>query len=104
MAQNQNTVQEQDFSIDRSRYDNSAKIENEFVAKPGLSEELVRFISKSKNEPDWMLQKRLQGLKWFEKTPMMNWGPDLSGLDLNKIIYYIEPGVKESKKWEDLPE
>ncbi len=94
----------QEFSIDRSRYDEAANVKNEFVAKPGINEELVRYISKSKNEPEWMLNKRLQGLKWFEKTPLPNWGPDLTKLDLNKIVYYIKPGVKESKRWEDLPE
>ncbi len=94
----------QDFTIDRSRYDESVFIENEYVAKPGLTEELVRFISESKNEPEWMLQKRLQGYDWFKKTHIPKWGPDLSKLDLDKIIYYIDPGMKESKKWEDLPE
>ena len=51
-----------------------------------------------------MLQKRLQGFEWFKKTPIPKWGPDLSKLDLDKIIYYVKPGMKESKKWEDLPE
>ena len=96
--------QTQDFSIDRSRYDDSTKVKNEFVAEPGVTEELVRFISKSKNEPDWMLQKRLQGLNLFEKTSLPNWGPSLLELDLKSIIYYVKPGVKESTKWEDLPE
>ena len=97
-------TQIQDLQIDRSRYDEAAEVKNEFVAKPGLSEELVRFISKSKNEPEWMLEKRLLGLKFFNKTSLPNWGPDLSELDLNSIIYFVKPGVKESKKWEDLPE
>ncbi|MEK6848784.1 MAG: Fe-S cluster assembly protein SufB, partial [Nanoarchaeota archaeon] len=92
------------FAIDRSKYDSFAKIKNEFVAAAGVSEELVRFISKDKCEPDWMLQKRLAGLKFFLQTPMPRWGPDLSKLDLNSISYYVKPGMKESKKWEDLPE
>src|SRR3989344_8022881 len=94
----------QQFVIDRSRYDEAAKIENKFVAKLGLTEELVRFISESKNEPEWMLQKRLKGLEWFQKTSIPKWGPDLSKLDLDKITYYVKPGNKEAKKWEDVPE
>ena len=94
----------QEFEIDRSRYDDAVEIENEFVAQPGLSEELIKLISKTKNEPEWMLQKRLQGFEWFKKTHIPKWGPDLSKLDLDKITYYVKPGVKESRKWEDLPE
>ena len=98
------TLQIQDFKIDRSKYDDSSEIENEFVADPGVTEKLVRFISKNKNEPEWMLKKRLQGYNSFMKTKMPNWGPDLSKLDLNKIIYYVKPGTTESKKWEDVPD
>ncbi len=94
----------QDFVVDRSRYDDAAVVDNEYVASPGVSEELVCFISKSKNEPEWMLQKRLQGLRLFLQTPIPKWGPCLDELDLNKIIYYVKSGVKESKKWEELPE
>ena len=93
-----------DFKIDRSKYDDAVIMQNEYRAKPGITEELVRFISKSKNEPEWMLKKRLDALKWFEKTSIPKWGPDLSGLDLDKICYYIKPGIKEATKWEDLPE
>src|SRR3989344_2970266 len=96
--------QMQSFEIDRSRYDDPADIKNKFVAEPGLSEELVRHISKSKNEPEWMLKKRLDGLKLFLKTPIPKWGPDLSSLDLDNIIYYVDPDMRESTKWEDLPE
>ena len=94
----------QDFEIDRSMYDDALEIKNKFVAKPGLNEELVRHISKSKNEPEWMLQKRLDGLKWFKQTAVPKWGPDLSTLDLNEIIYYVDPGQREATKWEDVPE
>jgi len=67
-----------------------------FKAPPGVSEELVRQISKDKNEPEWMLQKRLLGLKLFNEKPIPTWGPDLSDLDLNEIIYYIKPDAKKN--------
>ena len=94
----------QNFSIDRSKYDSSTSIKNKFESQPGLTEELVRFISKEKNEPEWMLKKRLQGLKYFQKTKTPTWGPDLSNLDLEKIKYYVDPNTKESTNWEDVPE
>lgn len=91
------------FQIDRSKYDDPVKIKNKFVAKLGLSEELVRFISKSKDEPEWMLKKRLQGFELFKKTQIPKWGPDLSDLNLENITYYVRPGMEETTKWEDLP-
>ncbi len=97
------SIQIQEFKVDRSIYDDKAEIENEFVAELGVNEELVRFISKTKNEPEWMLKKRLQGFKLFEKTSMPKWGPSLSKLDLKKITYYVKPGTEEAKKWEDVP-
>jgi len=96
----------QQFAIDRSRYDDAANVVNEFEAPEGLTEELVRKISKDKNEPEWMLKKRLQGLEWFNKTPLPKWGPKevREKLDLNKIKYYVKPGNKEATRWEDVPE
>ena len=57
----------ENFQIDRSRYDEASKIENKFESN-GLNEELVRFISKEKNEPEWMLKKRLQGFSLFNNA------------------------------------
>ncbi len=68
-----------------------------------LSEKLVRYISKFKDEPKWMLDKRLEALKLYNKTPLPKWGPDLSGLNLEKISYYSDPKTGEKGKWEDLP-
>ncbi len=93
-----------DVMIDRSRYDEANEDRSVYKAPPGVTEEVVKKISAEKQEPEWMLQKRLQALEWFNKTPLPTWGPDLSKLDLNAITYYVVPGVKESTKWEDLPE
>ena len=93
-----------DFKIDRSRYDQAVVLQNEYEAKPGLSEELVRFISKTKNEPRWMLDIRLKGFKLFENCAIPKWGPSLEKLDLNNIIYFVKPGAEEATRWEDVPE
>ena len=45
----------------------------------GLNEDVVRDISAKKNEPQWMLDLRLKGLRLFGRKPMPNWGADLSG-------------------------
>src|SRR3989344_8663665 len=91
--------------IDRTRYDEANEERLTFKTADGLSEETIRFISKDKNEPEWMLQHRLQCFKLFQDLPMPNWGPDLSSLDLKKIIYYLKPDAKKnSQSWEDVPE
>ena len=76
-----------------------------FKTKPGISEEVVRQISHDKNEPEWILNKRLKALEVFNKKPMPNFGPDLSDLNLNEIYFYMKPDAnKNSKNWEDVPE
>jgi Fe-S cluster assembly protein SufB len=69
----------------------------------GLDEELVRFISREKKEPEWMLEKRLASLKIYRATPLPGWGPDLSRLDLEKITYYARATDKQSQTWADVP-
>jgi Fe-S cluster assembly protein SufB len=69
-----------------------------------LNEELIRKISKEKNEPDWMLNKRLKALEIFFKMPMPKWGPNLNDLDLCKIKYYISKGLEEKHTWDEVPE
>ncbi len=85
-----------EIKINRKNYNHKNPENFIFKAEPGLTEELVRKISKDKNEPEWMLQKRLLGLKIFNEKKMPNFGPDLSDLDLNKIIYYIKPNAKKN--------
>lgn len=73
-----------------------------------LSEKLVSNISSEKNEPEWMLEKRLNALETFykilEEKGLPAWGPDLSGLDLTKISYYKSPTSQEKDNWDDVPQ
>jgi Fe-S cluster assembly protein SufB len=69
----------------------------------GLSEEVVRRISKIKGEPEWMLEKRLTGFRVFRSKPMPTWGADLSNIDFNEYYYFLKPKGKEAKNWEDVP-
>ncbi len=85
------------------KYGFSEKIEYEHFDK-GLSEDTVRKISKLKNEPDWMLEKRLTGYKIFESKRMPMWGADLSDIDFEDVYYYRNPKAKETNDWEKVPE
>lgn len=93
-----------DFILDRSLYDTADKSDVKFNAGTGLNESVVREISKQKNEPEWMLAKRLAAYRLYCDTPMPSFGPSLAKLDLDKIQYFIRPDTTEKKKWEDVPE
>lgn len=74
------------------------------ILKPGLTEDTVRDISRLKSEPEWMLTRRLAGLRIFQSKGLPNWGGDLSGIHFQNIHYYLKPVQKESKNWDDVPE
>ena len=74
------------------------------TARRGLSEDVVREISRLKNEPEWMLKTRLKSLRMFEKKPMPWWGADLSGIDFDNIKYFVRSTEKQAASWDDLPE
>jgi Fe-S cluster assembly protein SufB len=73
------------------------------TAKRGISEDVVREISALKNEPEWMLEARLKGLKLFYKKPMPHWGSDLSGIHFDNIKYFVRSTEKQAATWDDLP-
>ncbi|MDT7559225.1 MAG: Fe-S cluster assembly protein SufB, partial [Pseudonocardiales bacterium] len=72
-------------------------------ARRGLSADVVANISALKNEPEWMLESRLKGLKLFERKPMPRWGADLSGIDFDNIKYFVRSTEKQAATWDDLP-
>ena len=94
----------ENFETSRNNFDRHDAENLKFRSPPGLSENLVRRISADKNEPEWMLEKRVTGLRIFNKKPLPFWGPDLSSLDLEKIHFYVKPNAeKNSKSWDDVP-
>ena len=72
--------------------------------KRGLNESVVREISEIKGEPKWMLDIRLKALKAFYDIPNPKWGPDLSKIDFDDIIYYIKPSKRVESDWKDVPD
>ncbi len=98
--------QKHDFLDNLGEYQYGFKDPDTYVYKSekGLSEDVVRKISAMKGEPEWMLQFRFKALNHFVQRPMPAWGPDLSGLDLEDIFYYVRPAEASEKSWEDVPE
>jgi Fe-S cluster assembly protein SufB len=69
----------------------------------GLNEDVVREISRLRDEPTWMLEFRLKAFKAFEARPVPTWGVDLSPIKFNEFYYYAQPSRETAKKWEDVP-
>ena len=93
------------IEINRNTYDHYNEDRFIYKAKPGLSKEVVMEISKQKNEPEWMLKKRLKAFEIYEKMPMPKWGPSLKELDMNEIVYFERPDAKKNATdWKDVPD
>ncbi len=92
--------------IDLSEYQYGFHDEEAPVIKidRGLSEDVIRQISGHKNEPQWMLDYRLEAYKIFLSKPMPNWGADLSGIDFENIFYYLKPAENLATSWDEVPE
>ena len=62
------------------------------VLPPGLSEDVVRWISQKKNEPGFMLEFRLKAYRYWKSMRMPNWADlKISEIDFNSISYYSAP-------------
>lgn len=74
-------------------------------SKAGLTEDIVREISQFKNEPEWMLAKRLEAFTIFNEKPMPNWGDTtlLNEIDFTNIHYFVRPTERVGTKWDDVP-
>lgn len=66
-------------------------VEQEFIPK-GLNEDIVRMISKRKDEPQWLLDFRLDAFRKWQKMEMPEWGHlDMPHIYYQDIIYYAAP-------------
>ncbi|HET6329344.1 MAG TPA: Fe-S cluster assembly protein SufB [Holophagaceae bacterium] len=64
-------------------------------APPGLSEDIIRFISEKKGEPDWMLAFRLKAYKHWQGMAFPEWAKvHYAKPDFQKIVYYSAPKQK----------
>lgn len=75
--------------------------DNEYELKKGLSLEVVKDISKIKNEPAWMTDFRINSYKSFEEINMPNFGPKLN-IDFNNITYYKRINDKVFNNWNNV--
>ena len=68
-------------------------------APAGLNEDVIRFISEVKGEPEWLLDFRLKAYRYWLTLPMPRWAHlDIPDIDFQAISYYAAPKKKELKK------
>jgi Fe-S cluster assembly protein SufB len=74
-------------------------IESEFAPK-GLNEDVIRFISKKKNEPDWLLEWRLRAYAaWQTQEDPQHWAKlSYAPIDYQDAYYYAAPKKKDGPK------
>lgn len=67
------------------------EVGQDFIPK-GLNEDIIRTISRLKEEPEWMLEFRLGAFRKWQKMEMPEWGHlDMPVIDFQDIIYYAAP-------------
>ncbi|CDR30353.1 cysteine desulfurase activator complex subunit SufB [Acholeplasma oculi] len=69
----------------------------------GINEDIVREISKIKNEPAWMTEYRVKAYQNFMNLKNPTWGPDLSFIDFDSFTYYIRATDRAMNSWDDVP-
>lgn len=75
-------------------YGFTTDVEQEFVPK-GLNEDIIRLISAKKNEPEWLLDFRLDAFRKWQRMSMPAWAHlNIPEIDFQDIIYYAAPKKK----------
>ena len=84
----------EDLSGDKYKYGFTTDIEVESVPK-GLNEDIIRLISKKKNEPDWLLEKRLKAYRHWLKILEPTWAKlTYEKINYQDLFYYAAPKQK----------
>jgi Fe-S cluster assembly protein SufB len=86
------------IDVDQYKYGFETEVEMEKAPK-GLSEDVIRFISAKKGEPEWMLQWRLDAYKRWLTMKEPNWARvSYDKIDYNDIYYYAAPKKNPAPK------
>ena len=90
--------------IDRSLYDFRYEEDESSFLDSGITPDIIREISAEKGDPAWMTEFRLRSLGIYNRAEMPQWGPDISGLDMDRIVTYIRPKKGMQSDWNDVPD
>ncbi|MCC0023539.1 MAG: Fe-S cluster assembly protein SufB [Hyphomicrobiaceae bacterium] len=79
------------IDVDKYKYGFETEIESEKAPK-GLNEDVIRFISAKKNEPDWLLDWRLEAFKRWQTMIEPTWSHvEYPQIDFQDLYYYSAP-------------
>ena len=79
-------------------------VEQEFIPK-GLNEDIIRLISAKKEEPEWLLEFRLDAFRRWQKMKVPTWAHlNIPEIDFQDIIYYAAPKKDSDRPKEIDPE
>ena len=86
------TVQQvKELTEEKYKYGFFTDIESETAPK-GLNEDIVRFISAKKNEPEWLLEWRLKAYRYWLTMPEPKWSKVIhEPIDYQDAYYYSAP-------------
>ena len=90
--------------IERTLYDIRNEDHSVYKSESGLTPDIIRDISRRKHDPAWMTEFRLKALDTYNHIGLPTWGPDISELDMDKIVTYVQPDAKMTGNWKDVPE
>ncbi len=87
-----------EIDVDQYKYGFETIIEMEKAPK-GLNEDIIRFISAKKEEPEWMLEWRLDAYRRWLTMQEPDWARvSYPKIDFNDIYYYAAPKSNEAPK------
>ncbi|MDX1711368.1 MAG: Fe-S cluster assembly protein SufB, partial [Rhodovibrionaceae bacterium] len=97
MAASVDTVQQVKTLGEKYKYGFVTDIESETAPK-GLNEDIIRFISAKKEEPEWLLEWRLKAYRHWQKMPEPNWAKvGFPPIDYQDAYYYSAPKQEGDK-------
>ena len=98
MAATVETIEAVEQATGAYKYGFVTEIETEKAPK-GLSEDIIRFISAKKDEPEWMMDWRLKAYRYWLKMDSPDWAKlNIPPIDYNDIYYYAAPKTAEGPK------
>ena len=93
-----------DITTQEYKYGFTTDVETDIVPA-GLNEDIIRFISAKKEEPEWLLEFRLKAFRKWQTMPLPTWAHlTIPDIDFQAISYYAAPKskVESPKSKEDI--
>lgn len=84
-----------DVTDSEYKYGFTTNVDTEYIPK-GLNEDIIRLISKKKDEPEWMLEFRLKAFEAWKDMEMPDWAHlKIPAIDFQDVIYFAAPKKKK---------